>query len=252
MVTAVKQVVNFARLLKYMFSTRYCEQISDTLWQRRVAWTQEQCAGVPNNSKVLDVGAGTGIYRENFAHCEYYAQDFAKTPDLPYGSLDTISDIVALPFASNTFDVVICTEVFEHILYPFESLREIQRVLKPNGQLIFSAPLGSGHHQVPYHFYGGYTRFWYEKVFPDTGLRLDSIEPCGGLYGHIIELLWRGRYRIENKYAWQNWYLYRGIKQFFVYNVPTVILWEFEKQKLIEDFTVGFLVRATKVVGQKS
>ncbi|MBF0573518.1 MAG: class I SAM-dependent methyltransferase [Desulfamplus sp.] len=50
------------------------------------------------------------------------------------------SDINLLPFAENTFDVIICSEVMEHIHQEQKALEELTRVLKPKGQLALSVP----------------------------------------------------------------------------------------------------------------
>ncbi|MFV8818972.1 class I SAM-dependent methyltransferase [Haliea sp. E17] len=47
---------------------------------------------------------------------------------------------LALPFADNTFDKIICSEVLEHIPDYRAALREIQRVLKPGGLFCASVP----------------------------------------------------------------------------------------------------------------
>lgn len=242
--------------LKYLFknigrcfNSEYCKELSDTLWKSRVEWIKSQAKKVPAQSKVLDVGAGDGAYKSYFKNCEYVAQDFLQTPDLAYGKIDVVSDITNIPLRSNEFDVILCSEVFEHIPYPEKSLKEIVRLLKPGGKLIFSAPLGSGQHQQPYHFYGGYTRFWYEKFFPDNGLKIDSLIPNGGQYGHTAELLWRSQPQII-EYFHSKGIIGRFLAywvQILVYNLPTVVLWSFEKKQVIEDFTPGFFVTATKV-----
>lgn len=47
----------------------------------------------------------------------------------------------AYPYADNTFDVVLCTELFEHLGYdPMHCLVEIHRILKPGGHLLLSTP----------------------------------------------------------------------------------------------------------------
>jgi SAM-dependent methyltransferase len=38
------------------------------------------------------------------------------------------------------FDIVVCTEVLEHVLNPFAAVAEIRRVLKPGGLLLASSP----------------------------------------------------------------------------------------------------------------
>jgi SAM-dependent methyltransferase len=45
-----------------------------------------------------------------------------------------------LPFADETFDLVWCTEVIEHVVNPAFTLGEINRVLKPGGKLLLSTP----------------------------------------------------------------------------------------------------------------
>jgi ubiquinone/menaquinone biosynthesis C-methylase UbiE len=49
-------------------------------------------------------------------------------------------DITRLPFASNTFDLITSNMVFEHLDNPVKQLKEIARVLKKGGKLIFHTP----------------------------------------------------------------------------------------------------------------
>jgi ubiquinone/menaquinone biosynthesis C-methylase UbiE len=55
-----------------------------------------------------------------------------------------VSDIENIPFPSNYFDKVLCSEVFEHILRPKKAIEEIFRVLKPGGILVISTPNMNG------------------------------------------------------------------------------------------------------------
>ena len=50
------------------------------------------------------------------------------------------ADITRLPFKSNCFDLVICSEVMEHIPDQDEAAREMVRVLKPGSNLVVSVP----------------------------------------------------------------------------------------------------------------
>ncbi len=49
-------------------------------------------------------------------------------------------DIHAIPFQENTFDAVLCNHVLEHVRDDIQAMREIQRVLKPNGFAILQVP----------------------------------------------------------------------------------------------------------------
>jgi SAM-dependent methyltransferase len=48
-----------------------------------------------------------------------------------------------LPFADTSFDVVILSEVLEHLPYPAITLSEIRRVLRPGGRVVGSVPNGA-------------------------------------------------------------------------------------------------------------
>jgi SAM-dependent methyltransferase len=49
-------------------------------------------------------------------------------------------DIHQIPFKENTFDVVLCNHVLEHVKDDIKAMNEIQRVLKPNGFAILQVP----------------------------------------------------------------------------------------------------------------
>jgi SAM-dependent methyltransferase len=150
----------------------------------RDQWVAHQAARISAGARVLDVGAGIGRYRPLFDHCKYEAHDFGEEPSTigKYTSLDYQSDVTAIPVADESFDVVLCTEVLEHIPDPIKAVGEIARILRPNGRLLLTAPLGSVLHQEPYHFYGGYTPHWYRRFLPLAGLEVELIEANGGFF----------------------------------------------------------------------
>ena len=152
---------------------------------------------LPNNTKVLDVGAGSAPYRHLFTHCNYKTHDFKKLDKNQllfkkgYSQIDIVSDITSLPIKDDEYDVIICTEVMEHIPFPIKSLKEMTRVLKPNGKILLTAPQGSFIHQEPYHFYGGYTKYFYEKFLTENNYKDIQIEENKGFYFFIFQELLR-------------------------------------------------------------
>lgn len=150
----------------------------------RDRWVAGQAALVPAGSRVLDAGAGAGPYRHLFAHCEYAAHDFGREAGTigRYAPLEYESDITAIPVAAQSFDVVLCTEVLEHVPDPVAAVKEMARVLRSGGRLILTAPLGSFLHQEPFHFYGGYTPHWYRKHLVEAGFEIEALERNRGFF----------------------------------------------------------------------
>lgn len=153
----------------------------------RDAWVADQARQLAPRSAVLDVGAGSCPYRHLFAHCEYRTQDFANLQsrqlrDGSYGTIDYVCDAAQIPVPDDSFDAVLCTEVLEHHAQPVELIKELGRILKPGGRLLISAPLGSGIHQEPYHYYGGFTPYWYRTFLPESGFAGITVSANAGSY----------------------------------------------------------------------
>lgn len=153
----------------------------------RDKWVAKMAAQLPKGSRILDVGAGSCPYRPLFEHCEYRAQDFTGlTGDQlrhgGYGQIDYICDASAIPVEDYSFDAVLCTEMLEHVPDPLTVLRELARVLRSGGKLMLTAPLGSGIHQEPHHYYGGFTPYWYQRFLNEVGFLDIQVEPNGGSF----------------------------------------------------------------------
>lgn len=150
----------------------------------RDRFVQQLAAGLPAGARVLDAGAGPCKYRPLFSHCRYESQDFGQYTgaDLKYGNIDHVSDITAIPLPSDSFDAVLCTEVLEHLPHPEKALAEFARLLKPGGVLALTAPFTSGMHMAPYHFFAGFSPYWYRYFLEAAGLHLDLCQPNGGFF----------------------------------------------------------------------
>ena len=115
-------------------------------------------------------------------------------------NLDIISDITKIPEPDASFDVILCTEVFEHLPDPISAIKEFSRLLKRGGKLIVTAPFCSLTHFAPYHFYTGFNRYFYEKHLPDNNFDLISIEHNGNYFEYMGQEIRRIE-SIANKYA---------------------------------------------------
>ncbi len=83
----------------------------------------------------------------HFAPEQAFYKRFKKQANLDYTTTDLISpladvkaDICNLPFESNSFDVILCNHVLEHIPDDTKAMQELYRVLKPGGMGIFQVP----------------------------------------------------------------------------------------------------------------
>jgi SAM-dependent methyltransferase len=221
----------------------------------REAWVAFVASGVPAGARVLDLGAGTCQYRKYFGHCSYTTQDFAAysgtssglmRDEFAYGQIDIVSDAADIPVPDGSFDVVLCTEVLEHVYEPVRVVREAARILTPGGYLFLSAPLGSGLHQEPYHFYGGFTPHFYRRTLAELGLDDVSIEPNGGFFRHLLQELHRaGRIVLAGRprRAWhpEHWFWRIVVMQYGVRRLARL-----DDEFDVPEFTVGYHVRARK------
>jgi SAM-dependent methyltransferase len=160
----------------------------------RDAWIRKKVQQIATGSKVLDVGAGPAPYRDLFLNCEFKTHDFMQYngyksgTEGKYAAIDYVSDVTAIPVEDASFDVILCTEVLEHVPDPSAALKEMARIVRPGGKLLITAPLGSGLHQRPFHFYGGVTPDWYCHFASRYSLDVIEISANGGLFKLIAEL----------------------------------------------------------------
>src|SRR5690242_7303626 len=109
----------------------------------RDQFVKAEALKLPAGSRVLDVGAGASKYRPFFLHCRYETQDFCKYagPLVRYRErIDYVCDLLSIPLEDRCLDAIVCTEVFEHVVDPMSALDEFNRLLKPAGKLILTAP----------------------------------------------------------------------------------------------------------------
>ena len=111
---------------------------------------------VSNSELILDAGAGSFRYKEILIQkgYRYESQDFENVFDKTARGLHTyISDIQNIPVVSQRYDVIICTQVLEHVTNPQKVFNELSRILKPGGTLHLTTNFIFPIHGAPYDFF---------------------------------------------------------------------------------------------------
>ena len=83
-----------------------------------------------------------------------------------------IGDAHRLPFKTNTFDLVVCTEVLEHVDDPKTVLLEIHRVLRKNSRAVIELDSGSLLFSIAWYLW----RKWKGKVWNDSHLHTFTVQ----------------------------------------------------------------------------
>jgi SAM-dependent methyltransferase len=115
--------------------------------RRRLFARELRRAGIADDADTLDIGTSTGtnlrLLRElGLRHVigldnSEDAVRFCRDKGL--GQVER-GDVLAMPFADRSFDLVLATDLIEHVAEDGRALGEIQRVLRPGGQALLTVP----------------------------------------------------------------------------------------------------------------
>lgn len=169
----------------------------------RDEWIKAKLEKVEEGKILLDAGAGEQKYAPFCSHLKYIAQDFGKydpteckkgvSEELKWDTsrANIVCDITDMPLEDNSVDVVLCTEVFEHLKDPVLAVQEIARILKSGGELILTAPFCSLTHMAPYYFANGFSEFWYKEHLEANGFEIRELTPDGNYFKYMAQELFR-------------------------------------------------------------
>ena len=163
-----------------------------------------------DGARLLDLGCGAGrhafeaarrgarVVALDTAHAELeqvlaVAAAMSEASEVPAGAAlaPAAGDATAMPFADDSFDVVIAAEVLEHIPADQNAISEITRVLRPGGVAAVTVPawlpericwlLSDDYHNVP----GGHIRI-FTRYELETKLRRAGLVVDGGHHAHAL------------------------------------------------------------------
>lgn len=113
------------------------------------AWLQSEAkrahADLGRRYRVLDVGCGIKPYAPFF---EPYAESYVGV-DIGNPAADLEGSAEALPVDDSSFDLVLSTQVLEHVEDPYQAVREFHRVTSPGGRVLASTHGVQVYHPSP-------------------------------------------------------------------------------------------------------
>jgi SAM-dependent methyltransferase len=130
---------------------------------------------------VIDIGCGPKPYYPWLAdRCDrYFGLDITPAADVK-------SMGEALPIKSGSADLVLCTQVLEHLQSPSEAIAEISRILAPGGVAIVTTHGVYPYHPNPVDFWR-WTAAGLDKLFHTSGqFPQVQVLPCGGTTSCVL------------------------------------------------------------------
>jgi len=163
-----------------------------TPW-RQANWRflETQLSPLPDEARILDVGAGRGDFTALTDRFQTIALDI-----YPYPEIDLVCDLtICNPFKPASFNAVVLMNVLEHVYDTHALLGRIASLLKPGGILIVAIPFLVKLHQTPFDFVR-YTHYALERFAGEHGLTCETLE---GYYDPLF-FLSEGTGNIRNGY----------------------------------------------------
>jgi SAM-dependent methyltransferase len=161
-----------------------------------MAWMQHQGVRFNGQTTALDLGCGHGLFGLALQElgCSVVFSDEEKSsrlPDWVFRSCNIDRDVLT---SLGVYDVVICSNVYEHLAKPAQFIQAIPGLLKPGGYFYLSwtnwlSPWG-GHEFSPFHYFGASRG---HRVFDRISQRPRKHTPFVNLYptyiGHTMRLI---------------------------------------------------------------
>ncbi len=108
----------------------------DILKRKFIGELLERNIDISNIKNVLDFGGGTGaLIPEKLEHANKYVYDIDNTP-----TIENVTKISKDQIKDKQWDLILCSEVLEHVSYPMDIIKEILEILPEGGYLCLDVP----------------------------------------------------------------------------------------------------------------
>lgn len=137
---------------------------------------------LPTPKSILDAGGGSSPYRQYVASAtdDYVVLEVDRiVTDKRDDRSVVIGDVHTLPFCDEQFDLILLTEVLEHLYDPIRAIGHLARTLKPGGLIFLTTPQYWHVHGWPSDYYR-YTNYGLEYLCRRSGLECVRTETQGG------------------------------------------------------------------------
>ena len=190
---------------------------------------------VCKNSKLViaDIGSGKSPYKKYLQHlCQMYLTTDISESYRPY----IVADAQYLPLKFESVDLILLTEVLEHLQTPKKALLEINRVLKPKGFLILTVPFVIRYHDSIDFF--RFTDTALIQLLSESGFSIVYLKKRGGIFATMGSILFHIPDITEHRII--RYILYLILAPFILL---CFIIDSFDKKK---DYTLGFDILVIK------
>lgn len=176
----------FERFTENLRESGFCSVCGSFNRQRQIAHlVQRRCRldvsgrlAIPAGFAVYNTESNGAVHRAlsvspDYVCSEYFGEGYERGQDVDGCRNEDLQD---LTFADASFDLVLSSDVLEHMPDPYRAHREIYRTLKPGGRHIFTVPFNSDKalDDIRAHLVDGEIVYLAEKLFHGDPVRPDQ------------------------------------------------------------------------------
>lgn len=137
-----------------------------------------------SNPVALDVGSDLSPYAGLLAEYGWKVEtlDIESAP-----GVDHVGTVEQTGIADDAFEIVLCTQVIEHCLDPWAALRELHRIVKSGGYLIWTVPQVWFYHPHPVDNWR-FTPEGVTRLSESSGFEIEQLHVQGGPVAALLQI----------------------------------------------------------------